>query len=102
MGVDFDKIYYESQTYLKRKGQGDGILRERIFYRREDGSVWADLTKDGLMRNYCFVRMELPSMTQDIGTAKLRFDDYPINKMIYVVGTSRIITSKYYRSYWIS
>ena len=81
MGVDFDKIYYESQTYLEGKG---------IFYRREDGSVWADLTKDGLDEKL-LLRADGTSvyMTQDIGTAKLRFDDYPINKMIYVVGNEQ-------------
>lgn len=90
MGVDFDKIYYESQTYLEGK---DEVLRgekEGIFYRREDGSVWADLTPDGLDEKL-LLRADGTSvyMTQDIGTAKLRFDDYPINKMIYVVGNEQ-------------
>ena len=89
MGVDFDKIYYESQTYLEGKGKVMEGLEKGIFYRREDGSVWADLTKDGLDEKL-LLRADGTSvyMTQDIGTAKLRFDDYPINKMIYVVAVS--------------
>ena len=90
MGVDFDKIYYESQTYLEGKGKVLEGLDKGIFYRREDGSVWADLTKDGLDEKL-LLRADGTSvyMTQDIGTAKLRFDDYPINKMIYVVGSEQ-------------
>ena len=90
MGVDFDKIYYESQTYLEGKGKVLEGLDKGIFYRREDGSVWADLTKDGLDEKL-LLRADGTSvyMTQDIGTAKLRFDDYPINKMIYVVGNEQ-------------
>ena len=90
MGVDFDKIYYESQTYLEGKGKVMEGLDKGIFYRREDGSVWADLTKDGLDEKL-LLRADGTSvyMTQDIGTAKLRFDDYPINKMIYVVGNEQ-------------
>ena len=90
MGVDFDKIYYESQTYLEGKGKVLEGLEKGIFYRREDGSVWADLTKDGLDEKL-LLRADGTSvyMTQDIGTAKLRFDDYPINKMIYVVGNEQ-------------
>ena len=90
MGVDFDKIYYESQTYLEGKGKVMEGLEKGIFYRREDGSVWADLTKDGLDEKL-LLRADGTSvyMTQDIGTAKLRFDDYPINKMIYVVGNEQ-------------
>ena len=89
-GVDFDKIYYESQTYLEGKGKVLEGLDKGIFYRREDGSVWADLTKDGLDEKL-LLRADGTSvyMTQDIGTAKLRFDDYPINKMIYVVGNEQ-------------
>lgn len=90
MGVDFDKIYYESQTYLEGKGKVMEGLEKEIFYRREDGSVWADLTKDGLDEKL-LLRADGTSvyMTQDIGTAKLRFDDYPVNKMIYVVGNEQ-------------
>lgn len=90
MGVDFDKIYYESQTYLEGKGKVMEGLEKGIFYRREDGSVWADLTKDGLDEKL-LLRADGTSvyMTQDIGTAKLRFDDYPVNKMIYVVGNEQ-------------
>ena len=90
MGVDFDKIYYESQTYLEGKAKVLEGLEKGIFYRREDGSVWADLTKEGLDEKL-LLRQDGTSvyMTQDIGTAKLRFDDYPINKMIYVVGNEQ-------------
>ena len=90
MGVDFDKIYYESQTYLEGKSKVLEGLDKGIFYRREDGSVWANLTKDGLDEKL-LLRADGTSvyMTQDIGTAKLRFDDYPINKMIYVVGNEQ-------------
>ena len=90
MGVDFDKIYYESQTYLEGKGKVLEGLEKGVFYRREDGSVWADLTGDGLDEKL-LLRADGTSvyMTQDIGTAKLRFDDYPINKMIYVVGNEQ-------------
>lgn len=90
MGVDFDKIYYESQTYLEGKGKVLEGLEKGIFYRREDGSVWADLTKDGLDEKL-LLRADGTSvyMTQDIGTAKLRFDDFPIHKMIYVVGNEQ-------------
>ena len=90
MGVDFDKIYYESQTYLEGKKKVLEGLEKGIFYRREDGSVWANLTQDGLDEKL-LLRQDGTSvyMTQDIGTAKLRFDDYPINKMIYVVGNEQ-------------
>ena len=90
MGVDFDKIYYESQTYLEGKQKVLEGLEKGIFYRREDGSVWADLTGEGLDEKL-LLRADGTSvyMTQDIGTAKLRFDDYPINKMIYVVGNEQ-------------
>jgi len=90
MGVDFDKIYYESQTYLEGKDKVLEGVDKGIFYRREDGSVWADLTKDGLDEKV-LLRADGTSvyMTQDIGTAKLRFDDYPIDKMIYVVGNEQ-------------
>ncbi len=90
MGVDFDKIYYESETYLTGKEQVMGGLQKGIFYEKEDGSVWADLTADGL-DNKLLLRADGTSvyMTQDIGTAKLRFDDYPINKMVYVVGNEQ-------------
>lgn len=90
MGVDFDKIYYESQTYLEGKGKVMEGLEKGIFYRREDGSVWADLTGEGLDEKL-LLRADGTSvyMTQDIGTAKLRFDDFPIDKMIYVVGNEQ-------------
>jgi arginyl-tRNA synthetase len=90
LGVDFDKIYYESQTYLEGKGKVEEGLANGVFYRREDGSVWADLTGDGLDEKL-LLRSDGTSvyMTQDIGTAKLRYDDYPINKMVYVVGNEQ-------------
>ena len=90
LGVDFDKIYYESQTYLEGKGKVLEGLEKGVFYKKEDGSVWADLTTDGLDEKL-LLRADGTSvyMTQDIGTAKLRFDDYPINKMVYVVGNEQ-------------
>lgn len=90
LGVSFDKIYYESQTYLVGKDLVLKGLDERLFYRRDDGSVWADLTKDGLDEKL-LLRSDGTSvyMTQDIGTANLRFKDYPIDKMIYVVGNEQ-------------
>lgn len=90
MGVSFDKIYYESETYLEGKSKVLEGLEKGIFYRREDGSVWANLTGEGLDEKL-LLRADGTSvyMTQDIGTAKLRFDDYPINKMIYVVGNEQ-------------
>jgi arginyl-tRNA synthetase len=90
MGVDFDKIYYESETYLEGKEKVLEGLEKGIMYRKEDGSVWADLTGDGLDHKL-LLRSDGTSvyMTQDIGTAKLRFADYPIDKMIYVVGNEQ-------------
>ena len=90
MGVDFDKIYYESQTYLEGKDKVLEGLEKGIMYRKEDGSVWADLTNDGLDHKL-LLRSDGTSvyMTQDIGTAKMRFADYPIDKMIYVVGNEQ-------------
>ena len=90
LGVAFDKIYYESNTYLEGKSEVEKGLAEGQFYRREDGSVWADLTKDGLDEKL-LLRSDGTSvyMTQDIGTAKLRFRDYPIDKMVYVVGNEQ-------------
>ena len=90
MGVSFDKIYYESQTYLEGKEKVLEGLDKGIFYRRDDGSVWADLRPEGLDEKL-LLRKDGTSvyMTQDIGTAKLRFRDYPINKMIYVVGNEQ-------------
>ena len=90
MGVNFDKIYYESETYLEGKSKVLEGLEKGIFYRREDGSVWANLTAEGLDEKL-LLRADGTSvyMTQDIGTAKLRFDDYPINKMIDVVGNEQ-------------
>lgn len=90
MSVSFDKIYYESDTYLEGKEKVDEGLAKGIFYRREDGSVWADLTADGLDEKL-LLRADGTSvyMTQDIGTAKLRYQDYPIDKMVYVVGNEQ-------------
>ncbi len=90
MGVDFDKIYYESDTYLEGKELVLKGLEEGIMERHDDGSVWADLTADGL-DNKLLLRADGTSvyMTQDIGTAKLRYRDYPIDKMIYVVGNEQ-------------
>ena len=90
MGVSFDKIYYESNTYLEGKSEVEKGLASGVFYRREDGSVWADLTKDGLDEKL-LLRSDGTSvyMTQDIGTAKLRFQDFPIDKMVYVVGNEQ-------------
>lgn len=90
MGVGFDKIYYESNTYLEGKKEVERGLQEGLFYRREDGSVWADLTQNGLDEKL-LLRSDGTSvyMTQDIGTAKLRFQDYPIDKMVYVVGNEQ-------------
>ena len=90
MGVGFDKIYYESDTYLEGKEKVMEGLEKGFFYRREDGSVWADLTAEGLDEKL-LLRSDGTSvyMTQDIGTAKLRFQDFPIDKMIYVVGNEQ-------------
>ncbi|MGC9353732.1 MAG: arginine--tRNA ligase [Mariniphaga sp.] len=90
LGVDFDKIYYESETYLVGKEEVLRGLKEGIFYQKEDGSVWADLTQEGLDHKL-LLRSDGTSvyMTQDIGTAKMRFNDYHIDKMIYVVGNEQ-------------
>jgi len=90
MGVSFDKIYYESNTYLEGKEKVMEGLEKGIFFKKEDGSVWADLTAEGLDHKL-LLRGDGTSvyMTQDIGTAKLRFADYPIDKMIYVVGNEQ-------------
>ncbi|MBR1564599.1 MAG: arginine--tRNA ligase [Paludibacteraceae bacterium] len=90
MGVSFDKIYYESQTYLEGKKEVERGLEEGKFYRRADNSVWADLTGDGLDEKL-LLRQDGTSVyiTQDIGTAKLRYQDYPIDKMVYVVGNEQ-------------
>ncbi len=90
LGVDFDKIYYESDTYLEGKDTVLGGLEKGIFYRRDDNSVWADLTADGLDEKL-LLRSDGTSvyMTQDIGTAQLRFRDFPIDKMVYVVGNEQ-------------
>ncbi len=90
LGVSFDKIYYESDTYLEGKEKVEEGLEKGIFYRREDGSVWANLTAEGLDEKL-LLRADGTSvyMTQDIGTAKLRFQDFPIDKMIYVVGNEQ-------------
>ena len=90
LGVSFDKIYYESQTYLKGKAKVEEGLDKGLFFRKEDGSVWADLTDEGLDQKL-LLRSDGTSvyMTQDIGTAEMRFNDYPIDKMIYVVGNEQ-------------
>ncbi|MGM9693427.1 MAG: arginine--tRNA ligase [Alloprevotella sp.] len=90
MGVSFDKIYYESDTYLEGKEKVEEGLEKGIFFRKEDGSVWADLTAEGLDEKL-LLRADGTSvyMTQDIGTAKLRFRDFPIDKMVYVVGNEQ-------------
>ena len=90
MGVGFDKIYYESDTYLVGKSKVEEGLEKNLFFRKEDGSVWADLTNDGLDQKL-LLRSDGTSvyMTQDIGTANLGFLDFPINKMIYVVGNEQ-------------
>ncbi|MEI8112286.1 MAG: arginine--tRNA ligase [Bacteroidia bacterium] len=90
LGVDFDKIYYESETYLYGKDEVLRGLNEGVFYQKEDSSVWADLSAEGLDQKI-LLRSDGTSvyMTQDIGTAKERFQDYPVNKMIYVVGNEQ-------------
>ena len=90
LGVSFDKIYYESNTYLEGKKKVDEGLTKGLFFKKDDGSVWADLTKDGLDQKL-LLRSDGTSvyMTQDIGTAEMRFHDYPIDKMIYVVGNEQ-------------
>jgi len=90
LGVTFDKIYYESETYLEGKEKVLEGLEKGVFYRKEDGSVWADLTADGLDEKL-LLRTDGTSVyiTQDIGTAKLRFDDYSIDRMVYVVGNEQ-------------
>ncbi len=90
LGVGFDKIYYESDTYLEGKEKVEEGLQKGFFYRRDDNSVWADLTKEGLDEKL-LLRSDGTSvyMTQDIGTAKLRFQDFPIDQMIYVVGNEQ-------------
>lgn len=90
MGVDFDKIYYESETYLTGKSEVERGVAEKVFYQRDDKSVWADLTGDGLDEKL-LLRADGTSvyMTQDIGTAKLRYNDFDIKKMVYVVGNEQ-------------
>lgn len=90
MGVGFDKIYYESETYLEGKAKVEEGLAKGLFFRKSDGSVWADLSNEGLDQKL-LLRADGTSvyMTQDIGTADLRFKDYPIDKMIYVVGNEQ-------------
>ena len=90
LGVSFDKIYYESQTYLKGKAKVEEGLEKGLFERHEDNSVWADLTNEGLDQKL-LLRSDGTSvyMTQDIGTAEMRYEDYPIDKMIYVVGNEQ-------------
>ncbi len=91
LGVDFDKIYYESETYLVGKDEVLRGIKEGVFYRKEDGSVWADLSSDGLDQKL-LLRSDGTSVyiTQDIGTAKMRFVDFPVDKMVYVVGNEQI------------
>lgn len=90
LGVSFDKIYYESNTYLEGKKKVEEGLQNGLFFKKEDGSVWADFTKEGLDQKL-LLRSDGTSvyMTQDIGTAEMRFADYPIDKMIYVVGNEQ-------------
>ncbi len=90
LGVSFDKIYYESKTYLKGKAKVEEGLEKGLFERHEDNSVWADLTNEGLDQKL-LLRSDGTSvyMTQDIGTAEMRYEDYPIDKMIYVVGNEQ-------------
>lgn len=90
MGVSFDKIYYESNTYLEGKKEVERGLQEGLFYRQVNGSVWADLRANGLDEKL-LLRADGTSvyMTQDLGTAKLRYQDYPIQKMVYVVGNEQ-------------
>lgn len=90
LGVGFDKIYYESQTYLKGKAKVEEGLAKGLFFRKDDNSVWADLADEGLDQKL-LLRSDGTSvyMTQDIGTAEMRFNDYPIDKMIYVVGNEQ-------------
>ena len=90
LGVSFDKIYYESETYLKGKAKVEEGLEKGLFFRKDDNSVWADLTDEGLDQKLR-LRSDGTSvyMTQDIGTAEMRFHDYPIDKMIYVVGNEQ-------------
>ncbi|MBQ7423703.1 MAG: arginine--tRNA ligase [Prevotella sp.] len=90
LGVGFDKIYYESQTYLKGKAKVEEGLEKGLFFRKDDNSVWADLTGEGLDQKL-LLRSDGTSvyMTQDIGTAEMRYEDYPIDKMIYVVGNEQ-------------
>ena len=90
LGVGFDKIYYESETYLKGKAKVEEGLDKGLFFRKEDNSVWADLTNEGLDQKL-LLRSDGTSvyMTQDIGTAEMRFQDFPIDKMIYVVGNEQ-------------
>ena len=90
LGVSFDKIYYESDTYLVGKAEVERGLEKGLFYRRDDGSVWANLTAEGLDEKL-LIRSDGTSvyMTQDIGTAKLRFNDFAIDKMVYVVGNEQ-------------
>ena len=90
LGVSFDKIYYESNTYLVGKKKVEEGLKKGLFFRKDDNSVWADLTKEGLDQKI-LLRKDGTSvyMTQDIGTAEMRFNDFPIDKMIYVVGNEQ-------------
>ena len=90
LGVDFDKIYYESETYTQGKEKVEEGVAKGVFYQREDNSVWADLTADGLDKKL-LLRADGTSvyMTQDIGTAKIRYEEYPIKKMVYVVGNEQ-------------
>ncbi|MCK9179649.1 MAG: arginine--tRNA ligase [Bacteroides sp.] len=90
LGVNFDKIYYESETYLVGRDEVIKGLKKDLFYKKEDGSVWVDLNNEGLDQKI-LLRADGTSvyMTQDIGTAKLRFEDFPIDKMIYVVGNEQ-------------
>lgn len=97
LGVGFDKIYYESDTYLEGKAKVEEGLAKGLFFRKDDNSVWADLTNEGLDQKL-LLRSDGTSvyMTQDIGTADMRFRDFPIDKMIYVVGNEQNYHSRYF------
>ena len=101
LGVGFDKIYYESSTYLAGKKKVEEGLAKGLFIRKEDNSVWADLTNEGLDQKL-LLRKDGTSvyMTQDIGTAEMRFNDYPIDKRFMSLVTSRTTTSKFSLSSW--
>jgi arginyl-tRNA synthetase len=103
LGVDFDKIYYESDTYSVGREEVLRGLELGVFERNDDGSVWANLENEGLDKKI-LLRSDGTSvyMTQDIGTRKLRYEEFPIDHMVYVVGNEQYITFRYYQSFSIS